>query len=205
MTPLLWRHVIFNTKSTWLPGDPRGFRNRKHRIHSSGDYKSPPPRGEHAKLHDYMKRKSSAEVHVELDLRPIAGAAMVAFCREQHIHITTLAISKVHVHALIELVNDLREVKRIVGEIKRKSSRALKEWLPGSVWASGGAFKPVQDEHHWSKADEYILFEQGPHAWTWSERDVNHDGRFGRTRENDPAFAWCAPKSGATRVRSAPA
>jgi len=32
----LWRHVIINTRGTWLHGDSRGFRNRKHRIHSSG-------------------------------------------------------------------------------------------------------------------------------------------------------------------------
>ena len=34
--PLVWRHVILNLRHTWLPGDPRGFRNRGHRTHSSG-------------------------------------------------------------------------------------------------------------------------------------------------------------------------
>ncbi len=35
-------HVMFSTRGHWLPVDPRGFRNRDHRIHSSGDYTHPP-------------------------------------------------------------------------------------------------------------------------------------------------------------------
>jgi hypothetical protein len=45
---MLWRHVIINTFCTWLHSDERGFRSRKHRIHSSGDYRRRPPKGEHA-------------------------------------------------------------------------------------------------------------------------------------------------------------
>jgi hypothetical protein len=45
-----WRHVIVNTRCSWLHGDLRGFRNRKHRIHSSGDYRNPPPPEEHRVL-----------------------------------------------------------------------------------------------------------------------------------------------------------
>jgi hypothetical protein len=40
-----WRHVIIKTRSSWLHGDERGFRDRGHRIHSSGDYKHGPPKG----------------------------------------------------------------------------------------------------------------------------------------------------------------
>ncbi len=46
-----WWHNILSTHGSWLPGNPRGFRSRNHRIHSSGDYKNPPPLGEHAGLH----------------------------------------------------------------------------------------------------------------------------------------------------------
>jgi hypothetical protein len=45
-----WRHIIVNTKNTWFHGDDRAVRDRDHRIHSSGDYKNPPPEGEHAGL-----------------------------------------------------------------------------------------------------------------------------------------------------------
>lgn len=51
-----WFHIMWSTYGVWLHGDPRGFRDRFHRIHSSGDYKHPPPKGEHAGLHRYMAR-----------------------------------------------------------------------------------------------------------------------------------------------------
>ena len=41
-----WWHVTLSTYGSWLPGDQRGFRSRKHKIHSSGDYKNPPPASE---------------------------------------------------------------------------------------------------------------------------------------------------------------
>jgi hypothetical protein len=46
-----WRHCVIGTHNSWLPGDPRGFRAIDHKIHSSGDYKNPPPEGEHSGLH----------------------------------------------------------------------------------------------------------------------------------------------------------
>jgi hypothetical protein len=45
---MAWRHLVIFTHNSWLPGDPRGFRSQNHKILSSGDYKNPPPPGEHA-------------------------------------------------------------------------------------------------------------------------------------------------------------
>ena len=50
MPDLLWYHVQFSTFGTWLRGDERGFRDHDHRLHSSGDYRNPPPPGEHEGL-----------------------------------------------------------------------------------------------------------------------------------------------------------
>src|SRR4051812_22286516 len=41
-----WLHVSGSTYGTWLRGDPRGWRSRRHREHCEGDYKNPPPKGE---------------------------------------------------------------------------------------------------------------------------------------------------------------
>ena len=35
-------HVTANPYGQWLRGDPRGWRERKHRLHVAGDYKHPP-------------------------------------------------------------------------------------------------------------------------------------------------------------------
>jgi len=67
-----WYHIILNTRGTWLPGDPRGFRSQSHKIHSSGDYKHPPPKGEHAGLHHYSKMISGPPVSLKESLIRIA-------------------------------------------------------------------------------------------------------------------------------------
>ena len=48
-----WYHVNGNTYGTWLPGDPRGWRERGHKKHVDGDYKSPPPAGSGDAMHRY--------------------------------------------------------------------------------------------------------------------------------------------------------
>jgi hypothetical protein len=58
----------------------------------------------------------------------------------------------------------------------------VKKDLPGSVWAAGGTFKPIKDRGHQFAAFEYILYDQGSDAWTWSARDRSTEGRFDRRR-----------------------
>ena len=72
-----WRHVIISTLNSWLPGDPRGFRTVKHKIHSSGDYKNPPPPGEHAGLFLYSSKISGETVVIPKELRDAIGIAFV--------------------------------------------------------------------------------------------------------------------------------
>src|SRR3954470_12821909 len=132
-----WRHLILNTLSTWLHGDPRGFRSRNHELHSNGDYKHPPPPGEHERLHRWMKRRARKEVHIPQHLRPIVGCAIRDYLRANGHHILCIAVGKVHTHGLAELPIDLRQIRAIIGECKRKSSRAIKKEMPGNVWSAG--------------------------------------------------------------------
>src|SRR5205814_7189946 len=55
---MMWRHVVISTRRSWLHGDRRGFRSRGHRIHSSGDYRDPPPQGEHEGLLGYHETRA---------------------------------------------------------------------------------------------------------------------------------------------------
>src|SRR6266496_2426634 len=177
-----WRHLIFNTKGTWLHGDQRGFRNRRHRIHSSGDYKHPPPRGEHANLLLYMKDRSSGEVTIPYASRAVIGRAIVGYLQSMGLRVLAVAIAKVHGHALVELKDDIRVVKFFMGELKRKSSRAVKKELPGSVWSAGGQPEPVDTPSHLRAAHDYIIYDQGAGAWTWSYKDATLDGVYARQR-----------------------
>ena len=179
---MLWRHVIINTLRTWLHGDARGFRSRKHRIHSSGDYRNPPPPGKHAGLFRYHEQRSGEEVTIPEHLRKPIGMAIVAYLVVQGYRVLSVAVSKVHAHFVVELPADHPTVKRIVGEAKRQSSRAAKAELPGHVWAEGGTYKPVETRGHLEAAYEYVLYDQGRDAWTWSYRDRSDEGCFGRKR-----------------------
>jgi hypothetical protein len=94
--PLRWRHIIVNTKNTWLHGDERGFRDRKHRVHSSGDYKNPPPPGEHAGLHRYFSERAGEEVIFEQEVRPLIGRAMLELLRGEKHRVGCMAVGRVH-------------------------------------------------------------------------------------------------------------
>lgn len=181
-SPRVWRHVIINTRGTWLHGDPRGFRNRKHRIHSSGDYRNPPPHGEHAALHEYHKDRSAREVHIGRDHRAVIGREIVRHLQTRGYRTLAIAVTKVHAHLLVELPDSLDDVKAIIGDAKRLSSRAVKPSMPGRIWAAGGTYKRVVEQSHQKRAFDYILYGQGEGAWTWSFRDGTMEGQFARRR-----------------------
>jgi hypothetical protein len=193
-----WRHVIINTLASWLHGDSRGFRNRRHRVHSSGDYRHRPPAGEHAKLLRYQEDHSRQKVSIEKRLRAVIGRSLVAQLLEDDHDVLCAAVTGTHAHFLVELSDNIVRIRAIVGKAKRISSRAVKADLPGSVWSSGGTFKAIKDRRHQFVAFEYILFDQGSDAWTWSVRDKSFEGRFGRKR---PSKKPKAPHAGAERRR----
>src|SRR5688500_2888617 len=118
---MAWRHVIINTRNTWLHGEERGFRDRKHRVHSSGDYRHRPPKGEHAGLYCYFSGRAGAEVHIPLEARPLVGKVLVEHFRGEGYRVVCMAVTKVHAHGLVEMPDNIRAVKAIVGEGKRKS------------------------------------------------------------------------------------
>src|SRR5689334_14429797 len=117
------RHVIIKTLGTWLRGDERGFRSRGPRIYSSGEHKHRPPAAEHEGLHDYHVERSRGEIHIDLSLRPIMGRAIAKYLMDNGHRVLVVAITKVHAHFLTELPGALSDVKRIVGHVKRGSSR----------------------------------------------------------------------------------
>ena len=82
---MLWRHVTLNTKNSWLPGDERGFRNRDHRIHSTGDYKTPPPKQEHAGLRRYNETGAGDMIEIEAALRPLIVRAFTTWLLKEHL------------------------------------------------------------------------------------------------------------------------
>ena len=166
-----WYHIIVNARCTWLHGDPRGFRSRWHRIHSSGDYKNRPPKSEHAGLHRWHVERSHEPVRFEEHIRIEVVRAFVQKCESLEHRIIACSCGAEHVHSLIEVSGDYAEVRKEVGKMKQKVSHALRDVLPGAIWASGGQYKRIVDVKHLHATYAYIRHKQEHGAVVWSHRD----------------------------------
>jgi len=166
---MLWRHVTIGTHNSWLPGEPRGFRAKNHSVHSSGDYRNPPPVGEHAGLFVYSKKISAEPIIIPSDLRAAVGKAMIRKLSKLGYQVLAVSVAGMHSHMLVELPADVKTTKRIVGHCKSASSLAIRDRLPGRVWGRLGSFKPVKDPAYQKKVYRYILDQED--AWHWSYRD----------------------------------
>jgi REP element-mobilizing transposase RayT len=114
-----WRLITINTKNSWHHGNPRGFRSRKHRIHSTGDYRNPPPIGEHAGLYIDRLLHSDQKVVLEREIRAIIGDVLVEWFKSHGYRVLAISVSSDHAHILIELIDDPSIIKRVIGEAKR--------------------------------------------------------------------------------------
>lgn len=166
----MWRHVTIGTLGSWLPGDPRGWRSRGHRRHSSGDYKHPPPAGEHRGLYDYSKRLCPQAVTIPRRLRERIARRIIDELEAMDYRAIAVAVCGQHAHVLVELPDNMPQVKRIAGRCKNASSRAVRVEMPGRVWARGGNFERVESRDHWHEAFGYILRHRQQGGWVWCYR-----------------------------------
>lgn len=164
-----WRHAVLNTHNSWLPGDPRGFRSFQHKIHSNGDYKTPPPAGEHQGLFRFTQGISGKPVLIPEDCRNKVGIAMLRKLRKLNYACLAISVSGMHAHVQVELPDDLPVVRQIMGQCKTVSSHAIRAVLPGRVWGRDGSFTPIDDPEHHRNVFHYILGQED--AWTWSYKD----------------------------------
>ena len=166
---MMWRHVIISTRRSWLHGDERGFRSRGHRIHSSGDYKNPPPPGEHEGLLRYHRNRLRGKVvRIPRALRREVGLALLRAVLIAGYRVLVIAVTKKHAHVLVELPKSRRRAKAIAGTWKTARTSALRKALPGSIWGEGGKYKPVRSRDHLRSAFKYIRDDQGAGAWVWT-------------------------------------
>lgn len=164
-----WWHVMWHTYGTWLPCDPRGFRDRHHRIHSSGDYKNPPPGGEHAGLHRYAKRVSKNEVVLSTPaLRREVCEALLATTVELDYRVMALTVCRVHVHTVIELPAGRDTFDAAMTALKTKSSAKVINKPASRLWAR--KWKPVLIEttEHRHAELVYVRDKQGPRVCAWT-------------------------------------
>ncbi len=157
-------HIIFCTYGSWLPGNPRGFRTRHHRLHVEGDYKNPPVPGIYEGLHTYVKEHMRAPaVTIPSSLRPIAGRACLEQFSKEGVDVTVLSVGGQHVH--VAVLCSQSGLKQMVGRVKKVSSHRIRDQLPGKVWAGGCKPVLVCDDEHWANVLKYIRNHKD--AWVW--------------------------------------
>ena len=170
--PLRHYHIEFNTFSTWLPGDPRGFRDHDHRIHSSGDYRNPPPPHEHQALHVAVQsRLHKPPVHLARPLRQAVGECLRDSLRARQLRVHAIAVFSNHAHVLVSGTVDDTSLRKVVGNAKRKSSHLLRNEIPGSLWQRKIGVYPVHDESHFANVMRYITAHADQGAWVWRDHD----------------------------------
>ena len=163
---------MWHNYGTWLPGDPRGFRDRHGRIESHGDYKRPPPKGEHEGLHRYAKRVSNREVVLTTpELRREVCDALLATIQILDCRAIVITVCRVHVHLVVELPKDFSERDAALTKIKTKSSALVINKLASRLWARKWKTVLIEDEAHREQELIYVRDRQGPFNCTWTHRD----------------------------------
>ncbi|MFO0864267.1 MAG: hypothetical protein U0744_06360 [Gemmataceae bacterium] len=167
----VWRHVIVSTYGSWLPGDARGFRSRHHKIHSSGDYKAPPPPEEHAGLRE--SNRDVKKVILPNDLKRTVGEAIIAKLQKFGYRVNAVSVAPTHSHWLAELPDDKSAAWNVAGQAKSAASLAVRQAIPGGIWAIRGKMLRVETRRYLLAVFRYILGQDD--SWVWSVNQETDD------------------------------
>jgi REP element-mobilizing transposase RayT len=167
-----WFHCNGNTYGTWLRGDPRGFRDRKHRQHFEGDYKNPPPIGMYDALLQHSKGlMRHPPLRLSLPQRLKVRDAMAEKLKCDGVELLALAVDDHHFHLLARFP-DARP-KHWIGRAKMNASMMMRgEKAHSRLWASGCRTLPIKDRAHQKNVFNYILRHAEQGAAIWSFRDA---------------------------------
>lgn len=177
-------HCIVSTYGSWLPGDPRGWRSRHHRVHVDGDYRNPPPLG----MHDDVLCRSRAlmkrpEVVLSSPQQSVVRAAFSEKLVQLGCDVLELVVLPRHLHVLLRMLGkpqvimkspgmampglsnvptlwNGQTVRNLLGLAKKHSSHVLRQHglttHPGGIWAVGSKIVPVRDQSHLNNVISYI-------------------------------------------------
>ncbi len=172
-----WFHVNGSTYGTWLCGDPRGWRTRKHRRHVEGDYKNPPAAGTFESLYQRsIKLLKREPIYLDVEQRRIAGRALAEKLGETGVDVLAISLDACHFHVLGRFADG--QVRRAIGLAKKSASFALSEThLGGAVWGKRSRALPVRDRQHQLNVFSYIAKHAEKGAWVWTFKDPIPKGR----------------------------
>jgi REP element-mobilizing transposase RayT len=174
---MAWWRVDIGTYRSWLPGDERGFRSHDHGIHSSGDYKHPPPEEEHEGLREYHEAESQDSIRIPRDLRLVVATVIAEVLVVAEFRVVVVSCADKHAHIVAELPTDLKDFNRLIGRAKAKSSLAIRKRLPGRVWAHDDKHDMLRNRAYQVNAIKYVRDKQGAGAAVWCLDGLRREAR----------------------------
>lgn len=185
-----WYHAMASTYGSWLPGDPRGFRTRRHREHVEGDYKSPPaPRRYETRHADARRRLKRPTVVLGAVQRQIVLDEFRATLVDHDVSVIAIAVAATHLHVLAQfparpakptfIERGLRRtsaiddpVRHLMGIAKQWSAKRLVREghvASGPIWGKRGKIVPIRDRRHQINVFNYVAqhAEEGAEVWTF--------------------------------------
>ncbi len=166
MTP--WAHIISSFRGQWIPGDARGFRNRKRRAHSSGNIDHPPEVWEHRGLRERNALASENAIELEFVHCALVGEALINKLRANGSRIGALTVSPTHCHALVEVGHG--DAVKLFGKAKQLASHRLRSVHPGKLWGASSHVVRMKDDAQIETVRRYILAHRDEGAWVWPPR-----------------------------------
>jgi REP element-mobilizing transposase RayT len=161
-------HAICTYHGQWIPGDERGWRCRDHRVHSSGDYKRPPPPEEHEGLRRHVRAQlNNPPVRLSRHQFEVLGDAFVRKLLKMRCAVRRASAGPTHVHVL--LVPSEPDVLKQLGRAKQYASFKCPGHR-GQLWGGGGRAIPIADYGHLANVLQYIADHAAKEgAWIWSD------------------------------------
>ncbi|MGC9455270.1 MAG: hypothetical protein ACP5HU_10455 [Phycisphaerae bacterium] len=176
---------------SWLYGDPRGFRTRHHREHVEGDYRNPPPEGEHAdKLRLARESMRYPPVVLSRSDRIVVCRAMADKLVEYDVELVELSVGGQHAHILCRFPASLSGQatpknlladgrcpipRHLLGRAKRAASVALlrlgRKARGRPLWSKRTKIKPIRSRGHQIAVVRYIRDHALEGAAVWSQLD----------------------------------
>ncbi|NQU23262.1 MAG: hypothetical protein HQ567_18435 [Candidatus Nealsonbacteria bacterium] len=166
-----WYHVNGHTYGTWLPGDPRGWREKGHKQHVAGDYKNPPPAGSGDPLLEYSRDAlTQPPTHLDTAQREIVGRAIVERLVGLQYETIAFSLDEIHFHLLAKFSDG--EVKTPVGLAKKHAYHELRDHgFERKLWGRRAHVVPIRDRQHQLNVFEYVVRHRENGAWVWTFRE----------------------------------
>ena len=187
-----WFHCLGSTYGTWLRGDPRGWRSRHHREHVEGDYKNPPPAGQHDDLLRQSKSLMKGDpVALNPDQRHMVCLALAEALLFHEVELVDLCVSATHYHVLARFEpftapapsprpprrgppppTTNRQPRHIMGLAKSWAASKLVRagrFPHEKVWAKRGKELPIENRAHQLWVVKYIrdhAAKEGASVWS---------------------------------------